>query len=794
MDAPSTASLRSAVLTAPPPRFTEEDAAGVARRIFGVEGSASGLGSERDQNFRIDEATGNSFTLKVSNSGEDPAVLEMETAAILHVARVDAGLPVARPVPTVDGSFQTEIEGPDGGRHLVRLLTFLDGLDVEGVELPLDAMEGIGASVARMGRALRGFFHPAAGRALLWDLKNLPGLRPMLPHIEDTERRELITRILDRFDERALPSLPGLRAQVIHGDLSLGNVLVDGRGQVTGIVDFGDMTHTALVLDLVAALTSLMRGRSDPLETAELALKGYASVTRAEDEEAAILPDLILGRLATTVLVSAWRVRHYPENAEYITNWDENSWHLLGILEEMGFDEAARALRGMCETTRDGGSARRSSVASSSDDELLERRRRVLGGPLAELTYERPLHLVRGEGSRMFDADGRAFLDAYNNVPVVGHSHPRVVEAIARQARMLNTNTRYLHENVIELAERLTASMPAELDTCIFVNSGSEANDAAWRLATTVTGAGGAIVTRNSYHGVTAAIIDLSAEEWFQRERPAHVETIPRPDGYRGAYADVPDWGALAGEHLEAAIAVLGERGFRPAVVMLDTGYTSDGIFAPPPSYLQEIVRRTHDAGGLFVADEVQAGYGRTGAHLWSFQDSGVVPDIVTLGKPMGNGHPIAAAVMRRDIADRFARVQEFFSTFGGNPVACAAGLAVLDVLEEEDLTRNAAEVGAHLQAQLRALAGRHPLIGDVRGRGLLTGVELVRHRSKKEPAKREADEVMNGMRERGVLIGSSGPDFNVLKIRPPLVVSIADADLIVGTLDDTLASLGDLN
>jgi 4-aminobutyrate aminotransferase-like enzyme len=392
----------------------------------------------------------------------------------------------------------------------------------------------------------------------------------------------------------------------------------------------------------------------------------------------------------------------------------------------------------------------------------------------------------------MFDADGRAYLDAYNNVPVVGHSHPRVVEAIARQARLLNTNTRYLHENVVELAERLTASMPAELDTCIFVNSGSEANDAAWRLATTVTGAAGAIVTRYAYHGVTTAIIDLSSEEWFEREPPTHVETLPRPDGYRGAYTDVKDWGPLAGEQIEAAIRALGERGIRPAVVMLDTGYTSDGIFAPPPSYLQEIVRRTHEAGGLVVADEVQAGYGRTGVHLWSFQDSGVVPDIVTLGKPMGNGHPVAAAVLRRDIADRFARAQEFFSTFGGNPVACAAGLAVLDVIEDEDLVRHAAEIGAHLQARLRTLAERHPLIGDVRGRGLLIGVELVRDRSTKEPATREADAVMNGMRDRGVLIGSSGPDSNVLKIRPPLVLSAADADLIAATLDETLASLAD--
>ncbi|HEY2803457.1 MAG TPA: aminotransferase class III-fold pyridoxal phosphate-dependent enzyme, partial [Actinomycetota bacterium] len=372
-------------------------------------------------------------------------------------------------------------------------------------------------------------------------------------------------------------------------------------------------------------------------------------------------------------------------------------------------------------------------------------------------------------------------LDAYNNVPVVGHGHPRVVSAIAEQARRLNTNTRYLHENVVTLAERLTASMPEELDTCVFVNSGSEANDAAMRFALRVTGKTGAIVTRFAYHGVSIAIGDLSPEEWPGGRQPPHVETIPAPSGA------TTDWTERAGDDMERAIAALAERGVEPAVVMIDTGYTSDGVFSPPPAYLHEIVRRTHDAGALFVADEVQAGYGRCGVKLWSFEDSGVVPDLVTLGKPMGNGHPVAATVMRREIAGRYARDEAYFSTFGGNPVACAAALAVLDVLRDEDLVRNAAEIGAHLQASLLRLTKRHALVSDVRGRGLLIGVEL---REDDRPATETAAAVSNGMRERGVLIGTTGPEGNVLKIRPPLVVSREDADMIAATLEATLSAI----
>ncbi|MBA3430604.1 MAG: aminotransferase class III-fold pyridoxal phosphate-dependent enzyme, partial [Actinobacteria bacterium] len=311
---------------------------------------------------------------------------------------------------------------------------------------------------------------------------------------------------------------------------------------------------------------------------------------------------------------------------------------------------------------------------------------------------------------------------------------------------------------------------------------GSEANDIAWRLATTYTGGSGAVVTAHAYHGVTTATIALSPEEWAEGSQPAHIETVPPPDAYGSCVH-----AAEPAESIGTALDALSDRGMKPAAFFVDPLFTSDGIHTPPPSYLQKIVHALHQAGALLVADEVQCGFGRSGSHLWSFESSGITPDFVTLGKPMGNGHPIAAVVTRREIAERFAQQRDMFSTFGGNPVACRAALAVLDVIEEDDLRSQAQEVGLHLREGLEQLQERHPSIGDVRGTGLLVGVELVEGPTQK-PATRIAARVMERMRERGVLIGSTGPAANVLKIRPPLVLTHDDAELIVSALDAALS------
>jgi len=423
---------------------------------------------------------------------------------------------------------------------------------------------------------------------------------------------------------------------------------------------------------------------------------------------------------------------------------------------------------------------------SAETHALMDRRAKALG-PAYRLFYETPLHPVLGEGVWLFDADGKRYLDAYNNVASVGHCHPHVVAAIARQAGVLNTHTRYLHEGVLDYAERLLATMPAALGHAMFTCTGSEANDLAMRIARSHTKAEGLIVTRFAYHGVTAAIAEASPSLGKFVQLGEAVRTVAAPDSYRLA----PDQlGAFFADGVRAAIADLAAKGLRPAALMVDTAFSSDGIFTDPPGFLTEAVEAIRAAGGVFIADEVQAGLGRTGDALWGFQRHGVVPDIVTMGKPLGAGHPLAGLTVCPEVLAAFGRECRYFNTFGGNPVSMAAGMAVMDVIEREDLVANARRVGQYLRAALSELATRHALIGDVRGAGLFVGVELVRDRALKSPATAETVRVVNGLRERGVLLSSTGEHANTLKIRPPLVFSEANADLLVGTLDEVLTGL----
>ena len=419
-----------------------------------------------------------------------------------------------------------------------------------------------------------------------------------------------------------------------------------------------------------------------------------------------------------------------------------------------------------------------------SRNETLGARRARLLGPAYRLFYEEPLHIVRGEGAWLFDADGRRYLDAYNNVAAVGHCHPHVVEAIARQAAVLNTHTRYLHEAVLDYAERLLATMPSDLGHMIFTCTGSEANDLAMRIARARTGNDGLIVTRFAYHGVTESIATASPSLGQYIRLGDCVRTVPAPDSYRTA----PDQlGAAFANGVRAAIADLQAHGMRPAALLVDTVFSSDGIYTDPPGFLREAVEAVRAAGGLFIADEVQPGLGRTGDQFWGFQRHGLVPDIVTMGKPMGNGHPLAALAVRPDVLAAFAAQCRYFNTFGGNPVSVAAGMAVLDVIENEALGTNVRKVGKHLRDRLRHLATHDPRIGDVRGAGLFVGVELVADAGK-TPATALTQRVVNAMRRNGVLLNATGPDANILKIRPPMVFSEAQADLLADTLQVVLA------
>jgi 4-aminobutyrate aminotransferase-like enzyme len=424
-----------------------------------------------------------------------------------------------------------------------------------------------------------------------------------------------------------------------------------------------------------------------------------------------------------------------------------------------------------------------------SDSAAMQERRQALLGPAYRLFYDEPVHLVRGEGVWLLDADGRKYLDMYNNVPHVGHCHPRVVDALCRQIGTLNTHTRYLHDNVLNYAERLTGTLPAALDTIMFTCTGTEANELALRIARAATGGTGIIVNEYAYHGNSHAIAQISPADMPADQIPDFVVTVPAPDTYRGLYSGSDAAQRYAG-HVTEAIDTLQSRGIKLAAFVIDTIASCSGVVEPPPGYLSRVAEIVRAAGGVFVADEVQPGLGRTGRKFWGFEVDDFVPDIVTMGKPMGNGHPMAATVTQRPIINEFAKQADYFNTFGGNPVSCAAGLVVLDILEEEGLQQNAAEVGEYLKTELKTLAGQHDLIGDIRGHGLFLGVELVTDRKDRSPATATTAKLVNELCKRGVLSGSIGPDANILKLRPPMVFSKADADYFLDIFATTLESV----
>ncbi|GAB4281959.1 MAG: aminotransferase class III-fold pyridoxal phosphate-dependent enzyme [Candidatus Promineifilaceae bacterium] len=423
--------------------------------------------------------------------------------------------------------------------------------------------------------------------------------------------------------------------------------------------------------------------------------------------------------------------------------------------------------------------------------ETAVRRRQKIGRSLS-LSYHDPVKVTRGWMQYLYDDTGRRYLDGYNNVPHVGHAHPQVVTAGQQQMAILNTNTRYLHDLLNRYADRLTATLPEPLSVCFFVNSASEGNELALRLARAYTGKKDMVVLEAAYHGHTTGLIDISP---YKHDGPGGtgapdwVHTAPIPDTYRGLYkADDPDAGLKFAAHVAEIIDWLQTSGRGVAGFIAESLPSVGGQVVPPPGYLAAVYRAVRAAGGVCIADDVQTGYGRVGSHFYGFEMQGVVPDIVVLGKPIGNGHPIGAVITTPDIAAAFANGMEFFSTFGGNTVSCAVGLAVLDVVEQEGLQGHALAVGERLLAGLRPLLDKYPIVGDVRGSGLFLGIELVRSRETLEPADKEASFIVNQMRERGVLIGTDGPYHNVLKIRPPMPFSMDDADFLTATLDAVLA------
>ena len=764
----------------------------IARDLYGLAATVSALPGERDSNFRLRTAHASpavdapglaprEFVLKILDVATDAESTDCLVRVLDHLSEQDVALPVPRLFPTLQGEAIGRFSG-DGVEYATCLVSYLPGRVLAALPPGRALLENLGATLARVDRALQGFFHPSLTRRLAWDVRRLPELAQFSGYIESAALRGAVERVSSTLKAR-LPRLRGLRSQAIHGDCHGANLLVDAGGQsICGILDFGDMIHAPLIFEPAVAMSELLTEAVAPLESVAAVLHGYADGQPLRADEVELLYDIVTARHAVTVLVHAWRRHHNDQGAHVLDEAAVTAGDSLDRLLNAdvaaltgSWHEAAGTLPAVASVVVPGAAG---AAAPAVD---LARRHRLMGAG-AELFYEKPLHLVRGAGVWLYDGQGHAYLDAYNNVPHVGHTHPTVVAAIQRQTAILATHTRYLHENILQYAERLTARLPAHLDACIFVNSGSEANDVAWRMAQMATGHGGGLIMEHAYHGITDAVAALTPS--VGQPRDPRVVTIASPPVHlRVNDAMGPAELAAAVQDADAAIARLAERGFAPAAFYIDTGITSSGIFDPPPAWAAAVAARVRAAGGLVVADEVQYGLGRSGSHFWGFERRGLDPDIVTMGKPVGNGYPMGVVVARRALIEAFQAKFGFFSTFGGNAVAAAAGLAVLEVLDREQLMANAAATGAYLREQLESVAARHESLGRVRGAGLLLGLDVLGPSA--QAAKLRSKRIVNALAsEFRILIGSEGPEGCILKLRPPMPFRREHADLLVQAID----------
>ena len=766
---------------------------------YKISGTLTRLAGE-NENYLVETMDDKKFVLKIIDKDTASGIIEIEHLAVERLIDVgfdakfdkshsdegfDGGPRVRLPrvIPTRTGAIEARAITCEGKQLRGRLLEFVPGKAwCEVLPATTQRFEALGRTIAQLNLAMEAILHPDASRTHHWDLARADQHRASISQIHDPNRRRILEQVFHWYAAIARPLFQDLPSSLIHGDINDDNVLVNNN-RIQGILDFGDCLENPTICDLAIAAAYVTLDEPNPLETASIIVGAYHKLRPLSTEELVVLFPLMCARLAVSVIISAKRRAIDPTRTSWFVS-EERAWKKLIFFATLPPADAAIKLASKTDITLY--QERGESVST-----LMERRQKCIA-PSLSASYETPLKIIRGKGQYLYDYYGRPFLDLYNNVCHVGHCHHRVVKAGQQQMEKLNTNTRYLYDGLTDYAQKLCSTLPRELDTCFFVNSGSEANELAVRIAKTVTGRSDMLVVDGAYHGHTAAMIDISPYKFMGRGGKGHpepwVHVVPVADGYRGAYkGQGKETGRAYGDEVGRIIQEI----HRPIAGFITESLLScGGQVIPPEGYFKTAFAHVRAAGGLCITDEVQTGFGRVGSHFWAFELQKIVPDIVVMGKPIGNGHPMSAVVTRRDIADNFAKGMEFFATFGGNPVSCAIGSAVLDVIKEEGLQNHAKKVGRHLLEGLSALKVAHPLVGDVRGTGLFIGIELILDHNTLAPATQQAADLVNRLKTAGILLGTDGPFSNVIKIKPPLVITLADADMFLRILADELTDL----
>ncbi len=778
--------MSNSVLNAP--HFNTTQIEKFVEKNYYIKGSAEILCSDRDQNFSVTDNNGKKYIVKTSNSEEDINILnlQLETMEYLNSSVQDG---ICAEVIESASNEKIVVIADEEHEYFLQVHSFIEGKFWSEFETHTDEhFYQLGNLYGKISKALLNYTNHHSHRYIIWDLRNTLDIEKYLDEIDDSDKRKIAKHFLTQYKNYVVPLIPKLRTSVLQNDGNDNNIIlkdIDGKYKVSSIIDFGDMANSFVVNEIAIVLAYAMMNSKYPFLVATKILEGYSKEFELNNDEIEVLFYLIAARLCISVCMSAHQFRLNPEN-EYLKISEKPAWDLLNKLLQYDpqiIENKFRTALGLGLKN-----------IGADKDYILSQREKHLGKSLS-VSYNEPLKIVKGFGQYLFDEEGNKFLDCVNNVCHVGHCHPHVVEAAQKQISILNTNTRYLHDHIIEYAKRLTDKFPDPLNVCFLVNSGSEANELALRLARTFTGQEDMVVLDHAYHGNTGKVVEVSpykCEGPGGKGRPSYVHKINIPDIYRGAYRD-KNAGKKYANEIKPIIDKLKNENKGLAGFLFESVLGVGGQVFLPEGFLQKSFEIVKEAGGVCIADEVQIGFGRVGSHMWGFELQDVVPDIVTLGKPIGNGHPLGAVITTKEIADAFNNGMEYFNTFGGNPVSCSIGNAVLDVIENEKLQQNSLDVGQYFFDELMKIKPKHKIIGDVRGQGLFLGIELVRDHETLEPADTEATAVVNEMKDRHVLLSTDGPYHNVIKIKPPIVFDKENVDIVVGNLDEILSKLGDI-
>ena len=725
-------------------------------------------------NYLITTENGKYIFKTYLKNAELLALIEAENKALLFLQK-SMNHKFPRPIPFTDGSF-VKILNINKKETICRMLLFLDGESLANVEHTESLFRSFGIFLARLDKKLIEFSNcTIKARQWEWDIQYLNLNKKYINDIPDAKDRNTVNYFFQQFEENVTQVLPELRKSIIHNDANEWNVLVKDN-KVSGIIDFGDLAYSPLINELAIAIAYACNDKENPLKWASIILKSYNSILPIEEKEIKVLYYLVAARLSISLCNSAHSRKTNPEN-DYASVSEKPAWKMLYrwlSINPVAAENSFRSAIGF------------SLYKPESVDKIAKERHKHIS-PVLSLSYDAPVYMAKSAFQYMYDAYGNTYLDAYNNIPHVGHSHPKVVAAGQRQMAKLNTNTRYLYDLLPQYAEKLLSKFPPSLNKVYFVNSGSAASDLAIRLAFAHTGHKKLMVMEHGYHGHTQIAMDISDYKFSNKKGAGQKNYIIKtkiPDTYRGKY--INNDGSAGKKYAREAIEQIVKSDVQVAAFISEPIVGCGGQVPLAKGYLKEVYPSIRKQGGICISDEVQTGFGRLGDNFWGFEAQEVVPDMVIIGKPMANGHPMGAVITTSEIAESFSKGVEFFSSFGGNPVSCAIGLEVLNVIEEESLQHNAKVTGEFYKSLFKSLQKKHQCIGDVRGSGLFLGIEIIKG-DNLEPDTELANHIKNELRNRYILIGTDGPFDNVLKTKPPLCFNKENARKVVENIDEIL-------